>query len=142
MRFAKTIFGAGRSGTWKKAGLRFSPPAPGTRFFTTDTAASLRAIEIGADILLKATRVDGIYSADPLKDASARRYTQISYDEVLNGKLQVMDATAIVMCRDNNIPLRVFNLTKAGSLLRIMRGEALGTLVDNGLEHIQEAACD
>ncbi|MCH8930876.1 MAG: UMP kinase [Proteobacteria bacterium] len=114
----------------------------GNPFFTTDTAASLRAIEIGADILLKATRVDGVYSADPLKDASARRYTQISYDEVLHGKLEVMDATAIVMCRDNNIPLRVFNLTKAGSLLRIMRGEALGTLVDNGLERMQEAACD
>ena len=114
----------------------------GNPFFTTDTAASLRAIEIGADILLKATKVDGVYSADPLKEPSARRYTQISYDEVLRGKLQVMDATAIVMCRDNNVPLRVFNLTTAGSLLRIMRGEALGTLVDNGLEQMQEAVSD
>ncbi|MCZ6687443.1 MAG: UMP kinase [Gammaproteobacteria bacterium] len=114
----------------------------GNPFFTTDTAASLRAIEIGADILLKATKVDGVYSADPLKEPSARRYTRISYDEVLRGKLQVMDATAIVMCRDNNIPLRVFNLTTAGSLLRIMRGEALGTLVDNGLEQMQEAVSD
>ncbi|MCZ6761734.1 MAG: UMP kinase [Gammaproteobacteria bacterium] len=114
----------------------------GNPFFTTDTAASLRAIEIGADILLKATKVDGVYSADPLKEPSARRYTRISYDEVLRGKLQVMDATAIVMCRDNNIPLRVFNLTIAGSLLRIMRGEALGTLVDNGLEQMQEAVSD
>ena len=114
----------------------------GNPFFTTDTAASLRAIEISADILLKATKVDGIFSADPLKDSSARRYTQISYDEVLHNKLQVMDATAIVMCRDNNIPLRVFNLTTAGSLLRIMRGETLGTLVNNGLEQMQEAVND
>ena len=114
----------------------------GNPFFTTDTAASLRAIEIGADVLLKATKVDGVYSADPLKDPSARRYTQISYDEVLRCKLQVMDATAIVMCRDNNISMRVFNLTKVGSLLRIMRGETLGTLVDNGLEQMQEAVSD
>ncbi|MCZ6912582.1 MAG: UMP kinase [Proteobacteria bacterium] len=114
----------------------------GNPFFTTDTAASLRAIEISADILLKATKVNGIYSADPLKDSSARRYTQISYDEVLHSKLQVMDATAIVMCRDNNIPLRVFDLTAAGSLMRIMHGETLGTLVNNGLEQMQEAVND
>ena len=102
----------------------------------------MRAIEISADILLKATKVNGIYSADPLKDSSARRYTQISYDEVLHSKLQVMDATAIVMCRDNNIPLRVFDLTTAGSLMRIMHGETLGTLVNNGLEQMQEAVND
>jgi uridylate kinase len=114
----------------------------GNPFFTTDTAASLRAIEIGADILLKATKVDGVYSADPVKDPGARRYTQISYDQVLHGKLQVMDATAIVMCRDNNIPLRVFNMKTEGNLLRIVRGEPLGTLVNNDVPEMQEAVND
>jgi uridylate kinase len=114
----------------------------GNPFFTTDTAASLRAIEIGADILLKATKVDGVYSADPVKDPDARRYTQISYDQVLHGKLQVMDATAIVMCRDNNLPLRVFNLKTEGNLLRVVRGEPLGTLVNNDVGEMQEAVND
>ena len=114
----------------------------GNPFFTTDTAASLRAIEIGADILLKATKVDGVYSADPVKDPGARRYTQISYDQVLLGKLQVMDATAIVMCRDNNLPLRVFNLKTEGNLLRIVQGEPLGTLVNNDVAEMQEAVND
>ena len=114
----------------------------GNPFFTTDTAASLRAIEIGADLLLKATKVDGVYSSDPMKDPSARRYTQLSYDQVLHDKLQVMDATAIVMCRDNNLPLRVFNLTTEGNLLRILQGEPLGTMVYNDLEKRQEAVND
>jgi uridylate kinase len=103
----------------------------GNPFFTTDTAASLRAIEINADVLLKATKVNGIYSDDPMKNPKATRYTRLTFDKVLTDRLNVMDATAIVMCRDNNLPLRVFDLTKPGELLRIVRGEDVGTLVTN-----------
>jgi uridylate kinase len=105
----------------------------GNPFFTTDTAASLRAIEVGADVLIKATKVDGVYSADPLIDPSAERYGSLSYDQVLTDKLSVMDATAIVMCRDNDLPLIVFNLNNAGDLVRVVRGEPLGTVVGNQL---------
>jgi len=101
----------------------------GNPFFTTDSAASLRAIEINADILLKATKVDGVYSDDPVKNPDARRYETISYDEALEQKLGVMDATAIVLCRDNNLPLRVLNLNEPGALLRLIQGESVGTLV-------------
>jgi uridylate kinase len=104
----------------------------GNPFFTTDTAASLRAIEINADLLLKATKVNGIYSDDPMKNPQATRYARLTFDKVLMDRLNVMDATAIVMCRDNNLPLRVFDLTKPGELLRIVRGEDVGTLVTNG----------
>ncbi len=101
----------------------------GNPFFTTDTAASLRAIEIGAELLLKATKVDGIYSADPVKDPTAVRYPTLTFDRVLDERLAVMDATAIVMCRDNQLPLQVFNLNNGGDLLRIVRGEDVGTVV-------------
>ncbi len=103
----------------------------GNPFFTTDTAASLRAIEIGADVLIKATKVDGVYSADPVEDPDAKRYGELSFDQVLTDRLKVMDATAIVMCRDNNLPLIVFNLNNAGDLIRIIKGESLGTAVAN-----------
>ncbi len=101
----------------------------GNPFFTTDTAASLRAIEIGADVLIKATKVDGVYTADPATDASAEHIREISFQEVLSRSLNVMDATAVVMCRDNHLPLQVFNLNNEGDLLRMMRGETLGTRV-------------
>jgi len=101
----------------------------GNPFFTTDKAASLRAIEINADILLKATKVNGIYSDDPVRNPAAVRYTQLTFDKVLTDKLNVMDATAIVMCRDNRLPLRVFNLNNPGDLTRIVRGEDVGTTV-------------
>jgi uridylate kinase len=101
----------------------------GNPFFTTDTAASLRAIEIGADILLKATKVDGVYDADPVVNPDARRYNTVSFDKVLADKLMVMDATAIVMCRDNDLPLRVFDLTRTDSLVQAMSGDNIGTLV-------------
>jgi uridylate kinase len=103
----------------------------GNPFFTTDTAASLRAIEIGADVLIKATKVDGVYSADPMVDPTAKRFGRLSFDKVLNEKLKVMDATAIVMCRDNNLPLIVFNLNNSGDLVRLVAGETLGTTVAN-----------
>lgn len=103
----------------------------GNPFFTTDTAASLRAIEINADILLKATKVNGIYTADPKKDPNAKRYEKLNFEKVLTDRLAVMDATAIVMCRENDLPLRVFDLTVPGELLRIVRGEDVGTLVTN-----------
>ncbi len=105
----------------------------GNPFFTTDTAASLRAIEIGADVLIKATKVDGVYSADPLKNPDAVRYEGLSFDRVLAEKLNVMDATAVVMCRDNDLPLVVFNLGNDGDLVRLVQGEPLGTAVVNEL---------
>jgi uridylate kinase len=103
----------------------------GNPFFTTDTAASLRAIEINAEVLLKATKVNGIYSDDPERNKSAVRYNTLTFDQVLAQKLKVMDATAIVMCRDNNLPLQVFNLNNAGDLQRIVQGENVGTVVSN-----------
>jgi len=101
----------------------------GNPFFTTDTAASLRAIEINAEVLLKATKVNGVYSDDPLTNPGAVRYAHLTFDKVLTEKLNVMDATAVVMCRDNRLPLRVFNLNNAGDLTRIVRGEDVGTAV-------------
>ncbi len=101
----------------------------GNPFFTTDTAASLRAIEIGADVLLKATKVDGVYDADPATNPDAKRFDVVSYDQVIGDKLNVMDATAIVMCRDNHLPLRVFDLTRANALVHAMSGDEVGTLV-------------
>jgi uridylate kinase len=103
----------------------------GNPFFTTDTAASLRAIEIDADILLKATKVNGVYTDDPVRNPSATRYAHLTFDRVLSDKLNVMDATAIVMCRDNNLPLQVFNLHNVGDLLRIVDGDDVGTVVTN-----------
>lgn len=103
----------------------------GNPFFTTDTAAALRAIEIDAEILLKATKVDGIYDSDPMKNPAAKRYPRLTFDQVLSDRLNVMDATAIVMCRDNGLPLQVFNLNSAGELPRVVRGEQLGTIVTN-----------
>lgn len=101
----------------------------GNPFFTTDTAAALRAIEIGADVLLKATKVNGVYSDDPIRNPAAVHYPRLTFDKVLTDKLNVMDATAVVMCRDNRLPLRVFNLNTAGDLTRIARGEDIGTIV-------------
>jgi len=101
----------------------------GNPFFTTDTAASLRAIEIGADVLLKATKVDGVYDSDPATNPDANRFEVVSYDQVIGDKLNVMDATAIVMCRDNHLPLRVFDLTRANALVQAMAGDEVGTLV-------------
>lgn len=101
----------------------------GNPFFTTDSAASLRAIEVNADLLIKATKVDGVYSADPIKDKKAKRYNELTYDEVLDKKLGVMDATAIVLCRENNMPLRVLDMTQSGSMMRAVQGLDVGTLV-------------
>lgn len=101
----------------------------GHPFFTTDTAATLRAIEIGADIILKATKVDGVYDRDPIQYPDAFMFEKISYDEVLRKNLKVMDATAISLCRDNRLPLIVFNLQKAGNITRVICGEHVGTMV-------------
>ena len=101
----------------------------GNPFFTTDSAASLRAIEISANLLIKATKVDGVYSDDPLLNKSATRYQRLSYDEVLERKLEVMDATAVVLCRENHMPLRVLSMHKPGALIRAVQGLDEGTLV-------------
>ena len=102
----------------------------GNPFFTTDTAASLRGIEVGADVVIKGTKVDGVYSSDPVKDPAAVLYEKLGYDEVINDRLAVMDTTAIVLCRDNKIPICVFNMNKQGALMRVIMGENEGTLVE------------
>ena len=101
----------------------------GNPFFTTDTAAALRAIEIGADIVLKATKVEGVFSANPDIDKNAKLYESLSYDEVIEGKLGVMDANAIVLCRDQGMPIRVFNVFGSGNLMNIVKGEKVGTII-------------
>lgn len=101
----------------------------GSPYFTTDSAASLRAIEIEADVVLKGTRVDGIYTADPEKDPTAKRFTDISFDEVMDKKLNVMDMTAFTLCKENNLPIIVFDMNKEGNLQRLLRGDSVGTLV-------------
>jgi uridylate kinase len=101
----------------------------GNPFFTTDTAAALRGSEIGAEIVLKATKVDGVYTADPKKDPSATRYTTITFDEAISRNLQVMDATAFALCRDQKLPIKVFSIVKPGALKRVIQGEDEGTLV-------------
>ena len=102
----------------------------GNPFFTTDSAAALRAIEIDADVMLKATKVDGVYSADPKKVKDAKRYEHLTYDEVIERKLNVMDTAAIALCRDHGMPMRIYDMTRAGDLMRIMQGKNIGTLVD------------
>ncbi|MES9833775.1 MAG: UMP kinase [Candidatus Thiodiazotropha sp. DIVDIV] len=104
----------------------------GNPYFTTDSAASLRAVEIKADLLIKATKVNGVYSADPVKDPQANFYPRLTYDRALAENLQVMDATAIVLCRDNGMPLRIMNINDSGALMRLMHGEAIGSLVEKG----------
>ena len=101
----------------------------GNPFFTTDTAAALRAMEIGADVILKATKVDGVYTADPVKDKQAKKFTQLKYIDVLKKQLKVMDATAISLCMDNKLPIVVFDLTKEGNIKRVVLGEKIGTVV-------------
>ena len=103
----------------------------GSPYFTTDTGSSLRGIEIEADVMLKGTRVDGVYTADPEKDPTATKYNSITYDEVLEKKLRVMDLSAICMCQDNNLPIYVFNMDIVGNLKKVMEGEDIGTLVHN-----------
>jgi uridylate kinase len=102
----------------------------GNPFFTTDTAASLRAIEINAELMIKATKVDGVYDADPMQRSDARRYERLTFDEALERRLGVMDTTALVMCRDNNLPIRVMNMFAKGDLKRLVMGEPVGTLVE------------
>lgn len=101
----------------------------GNPFVTTDSAAALRGIEVGADIVLKATKVEGVYNDDPIKNPKAERYSQLSYDEVITKRLGVMDLTAILLCQEHQLPLRVFNMNKQGGLKKIMLGEDIGTLI-------------
>ena len=104
----------------------------GNPYFTTDTTASLRAMEIGAEVILKATKVDGVYDADPIKNEGAQKFNELSYIEVLNRELKVMDSTAISLCMDNNLPIIVFNLMEKGNIKRVVSGEPIGTLVSGG----------
>ena len=106
----------------------------GNPYLSTDTAASLRAVEISADLLIKGTKVDGVYSADPNIEPDAKRYERISHDQLIGARLGVMDSTAAVMCRDNNLPIRVYDVASPGDLLRIVKGENVGTLVTSAAE--------
>jgi uridylate kinase len=103
----------------------------GNPFFTTDTAAALRAVEIGANVLLKGTRVNGVYTQDPEKDPGAEKFDSISFEDAINKRLKVMDSTAFTMCRENNMPVIVFNMNKSDNLKRLVKGEKIGTLVNN-----------
>jgi uridylate kinase len=103
----------------------------GNPFFTTDTAAALRAVEIGANVLLKGTRVDGVYTSDPEKDPKAEKYDTLSFEEAIAKRLKIMDSTAFTMCRDNNLPIVVFDMNEPGNLCKIIDGETIGTLVSN-----------
>ena len=104
----------------------------GNPFFTTDSAASLRAIEIDAQLMIKATKVQGVYSADPNKDANAKFYSRLTYDEALDQRLNVMDTTALVLCRDNNMPMRVMNIFEQGAVMKLMTGQDIGSLIERG----------
>lgn len=103
----------------------------GNPFFTTDTAAALRAVETGADVLLKGTRVDGVYTADPEKDPDARKFDNISFEEVIDKRLKVMDSTAFTMCRENDMPIIVFDMNVPGNLMKVVKGNSIGTLICN-----------
>ena len=104
----------------------------GNPYFTTDTTASLRAMEVGAEVILKATKVDGIYDADPFKRSDANKFEELTYIEVLNRELKVMDSTAISLCMDNQLPIIVFNIMEKGNIKRVVSGESIGTLVSGG----------
>ncbi|MEI7840587.1 MAG: UMP kinase [Methylococcaceae bacterium] len=104
----------------------------GNPFFTTDSAASLRAIEINAQLMIKATKVKGVYSADPNKDADAKFYDYLTYDQALDQRLNVMDTTALVLCRDNNVPMRVMNIFEQGAVMKLMTGQSIGSLIERG----------
>jgi uridylate kinase len=115
----------------KKGTICILSGGTGNPFFTTDTAAALRAVEIGADVLLKGTRVDGVYTSDPEKDPDSRKFDNISFEEVIDRRLKVMDSTAFTMCRENNMPIVVFNMNKPGNLLKVVNGAEIGTLICN-----------
>ncbi|MCT8335182.1 UMP kinase [Leptospira bourretii] len=108
----------------------------GNPYFTTDTTASLRAVEVGCEVILKATKVDGVYTADPKKDPSAKRYLEVSFMESIKHRLKVMDSTALSLCMDNNMPIIVFDIFKAGNLRKLIDGEPIGTLISNSEEVI------
>jgi uridylate kinase len=110
----------------------------GNPYFSTDTAASLRAVEIGADALLKATKVDGVYDSDPMENRDAVKFDQLSYIDVLKENLRVMDATAVSLCMDNQLPIIVFNVKKKGNIVRAVMGEKLGTIIGMGETHVAE----
>ena len=115
----------------EEGGVALIAGGTGSPFFTTDSGAALRALEINADVVLKGTRVDGIYTADPEKDPTATKFTDITYDEIYNKGLKVMDLTATTMCKENNLPIYVFNMDVVGNLKKVMNGEEIGTLVHN-----------
>jgi uridylate kinase len=115
----------------KKKTVSILAGGTGNPFFTTDTASALRAVEIGADVLLKGTRVDGVYSADPEKHPEAEKFDRITFEEVINKRLKVMDSTAFTMCRDNNMPIIVFDMNRHGNLIRVISGDHVGTIVSN-----------
>ncbi len=117
--------------TFEKGEVAIFSAGTGNPYFTTDTGSSLRGIEIEADAMLKGTRVDGIYTADPLKDPNAVKFTEITFDEIYNRGLKIMDLTATTMCKENNLPIVVFDMDTPGNLIRVLKGEPIGTVVHN-----------
>lgn len=114
---------------WKEGNVLILTGGTGHPYFSTDTAASLRAVEIGAEVIFKGTKVDGVYDSDPVKNPNAKRFDKLTFDEVLSRQLKVMDSTSISMCRDNNIPIIVFNIFDKGNLKKVVMGEQIGTVV-------------
>jgi len=117
----------------ERGGVSIIAGGTGNPFFTTDSASALRAAEIGAQALLKGTRVDGVYTADPEKDKNAVKYQSLSFDKALSNNLKVMDLTAFALCKENNIPIVVFDMNREGNLLKVVHGENVGTLVSNSI---------
>ncbi len=138
MEIAETFTRARALAHLDRGGINIAVAGTGSPYFSTDTAASLRALELGADVILKATKVDGVYDKDPMENDDAQRFEQLSYLDIVNQNLQVMDHTATTLCRENNLPIVVFNIRKEGNFRQVVMGEKLGTLIHGEETHVRE----
>lgn len=138
MEIAETFTRARAIAHLDRGGVNIAVAGTGSPYFSTDTAASLRALEIGADVILKATKVDGVYDKDPMEHSDARRFEKMSYLDVVNQNLQVMDHTATTLCRENNLPIVVFNIREEGNIRRVVEGEKIGTLIHGEDQSVRE----
>jgi uridylate kinase len=135
MEIAETFTRARAIAHLNRGGVNIAVAGTGSPYFSTDTAASLRALEIGAEVILKATKVDGVYDKDPMEHSDAQRFDEMSYLDVVNQNLQVMDHTATTLCRENNLPIVVFNIREEGNIRRVIQGETIGTLIHGDKAH-------
>lgn len=138
MEIAETFTRARAIAHLNRGGVNIAVAGTGSPYFSTDTAASLRALEIGAEVILKATKVDGVYDKDPMEHDDARRFDQLSYLDIVNKNLQVMDHTATTLCRENNLPIVVFNIREEGNIKRVVEGQDIGTLIHGGETNARE----